>query len=89
MLSILAAAPQLADISSLLRRALLSESEQAETGVLPPNLLLDYSLLHREIEDSTGRPRSAAIRRNAAQFADASLVLQAARCATGSARRTA
>ena len=89
MLSLLAATPQLADISSLLRRALLSESEQAETGVLPPNLLLDYSLLHREIEDSTGRPRTAAIRCNTAQFADASLSLQAARCATGSARRTA
>ncbi len=53
MLSLLAAS-QLADVSSLLRRALLSESETAETGVLPPNLLLDYSLLHREIEDSTG-----------------------------------
>ena len=63
MLSLLAATPQLADISSLLRRALLSESEQAEAGVLPPNLLLDYSLLHREIEESTGRPRTAAIRR--------------------------
>ena len=62
MLSLLAT-PILADISSLLRRALLSESEQAEAGVLPPNLLLDYSLLHREIEDSTGRPRTAAIRR--------------------------
>ena len=89
MLSLLAATPQLADISSLLRRALLSESEQAEAGVLPPNLLLDYSMLHREIEDSTGRPRTAAIRCNAAQFADTFLSLQAARFATGSARRTA
>jgi len=68
MLSLLAAAPLLADISSLLRRALLSESETAETGVLPPNLLLDFSMLHREIEDSTGRPRTAAIRCNTAQF---------------------
>ena len=52
MLSLLAT---VGEMSEALRRALLSESETAETGVLPPNLLLDFSLLHREIVDSTGR----------------------------------
>ena len=54
MLSLLAATPQLADISSLLRRALLSESEQAEAGVLPPQLQGERPL----------RPLAAARRRH-------------------------